>query len=71
VEIGEEPTVATAAAIFKKYCYNYRDRLLAGIIVAGWDKYNGGQVGLGLVNVKPVFKVPFPFRSIRFHWVVL
>lgn len=25
-------------------CYNYRDQLSAGIIVAGWDARHGGQV---------------------------
>lgn len=25
-------------------CYNYRDQLSAGIIVAGWDSRHGGQV---------------------------
>ncbi|GAB0090460.1 Proteasome subunit beta [Sergentomyia squamirostris] len=43
-QTGEEPLVAEAAAEFKKYCYNYRDELVAGIIVAGWDKTAGGQV---------------------------
>ena len=43
-EIGEDPRVKTAANIFKSFCYNYRDSLSAGIICAGWDKYEGGQV---------------------------
>ncbi|CAD7011689.1 proteasome subunit beta type-6 [Ceratitis capitata] len=43
-QTGEEPLVAEAASEFRNYCYNYRDSLLAGIIVAGWDKRNGGQV---------------------------
>lgn len=34
----------TAANIFKEICYNYRDSLTAGIIVAGYDSLNGGQV---------------------------
>lgn len=33
-----------AANIFRELCYNYRDSLMAGIIVAGWDKRRGGQV---------------------------
>lgn len=33
-----------AASEIQNYCFNYRDQLLAGIIVAGWDKKNGGQV---------------------------
>ncbi|XP_075165910.1 proteasome beta1 subunit [Haematobia irritans] len=43
-QTGEEPLVAEAASEFRNYCYNYRDSLLAGIIVAGWDKKRGGQV---------------------------
>lgn len=44
VQIGENPKVETAAHIFKNICYSNRDSLSAGIICAGWDKYNGGQV---------------------------
>lgn len=36
--------MAEAAAEIQNYCFNYRDQLLAGIIVAGWDKQKGGQV---------------------------
>ncbi|XP_039280006.1 proteasome subunit beta type-6 [Nilaparvata lugens] len=43
-EIGEEPLVETAAAIFREMCYTYRGQLMAGIIVAGWDSVKGGQV---------------------------
>lgn len=43
-QTGEEPLVSDAAHEFRQYCYNYRDSLVAGIIVAGWDKKNGGQV---------------------------
>lgn len=43
-QTGEEPLVSEAAAEIQNYCFNYRDQLLAGIIVAGWDKQNGGQV---------------------------
>lgn len=42
MELGEPPLVQTAAAIFRELCYNYRDSLVAGILVAGWDKKNGG-----------------------------
>ncbi|KAL5013378.1 hypothetical protein ScPMuIL_007648 [Solemya velum] len=44
MEMNDEPTVKTAANVFRELCYNYRDSLSAGIIVAGWDKHNGGQV---------------------------
>lgn len=43
-QTGNEPLVAEAASEFRNYCYNYRDSLVAGIIVAGWDKKLGGQV---------------------------
>ncbi|KAK6635932.1 Proteasome subunit beta type-6 [Polyplax serrata] len=44
IELGGEPQVNTAANIFKEICYNYRDSLTAGIIVAGYDSISGGQV---------------------------
>lgn len=43
-QTGEEALVSEAAAEMRKYCYDYRDSLLAGIIVAGWDAKHGGQV---------------------------
>ncbi|XP_037044281.1 proteasome subunit beta type-6 [Bradysia coprophila] len=43
-QTGNEPLVSEAASEFRNYCYNYRDSLVAGIIVAGWDKELGGQV---------------------------
>jgi len=36
--------VKTAASLFRQFCYEYRDSLVAGIICAGWDKKAGGQV---------------------------
>ncbi|XP_038061288.1 proteasome subunit beta type-6-like [Patiria miniata] len=41
---GEPPLVRTAANLFRNMCYEYRDSLSAGILVAGWDKVKGGQV---------------------------
>ena len=43
-QTGADALVAEAASEFRNYCYNYRNSLLAGIIVAGWDKKLGGQV---------------------------
>lgn len=48
--MGEEPLVETAARIFRELCYNYRDTLTAGIIVAGWDNQKGGQVNLKYID---------------------
>lgn len=44
MELGIEPLVETAANVFRELCYNYRDSLMAGILVAGWDSRKGGQV---------------------------
>lgn len=44
VDKGALPSVNTAAKLFRSLCYGNKDRLLAGIIVAGWDPYEGGQV---------------------------
>lgn len=44
MELGQSPLVETCAAIFRGLCYNNRDSLMAGIMVAGWDKRKGGQV---------------------------
>lgn len=38
------PSVHTAATFFQELCYSNKDRLSAGIIVAGWDKRNGSSV---------------------------
>ncbi|XP_012673079.2 proteasome subunit beta type-6 [Clupea harengus] len=44
IELDEPPLIQTAANLFKDMCYRYREELMAGIIVAGWDKRRGGQV---------------------------
>ena len=44
MQTGIEPTVKTAAHITKSVVYNNRDQLMAGLIVAGYDKNLGGQV---------------------------
>ncbi|CAG5103461.1 Similar to Psmb6: Proteasome subunit beta type-6 (Mus musculus) [Cotesia congregata] len=44
MELGTQPKVETAANVFREMCYNYRDSLVAGILVAGYDSQKGGQV---------------------------
>ena len=44
IELDEPSLVNTAANIFRHFCYKERDRQIAGIICAGWDKREGGQV---------------------------
>jgi 20S proteasome subunit beta 1 len=41
---GEPPTTQVAAALFQELCYANKDQLSAGMIIAGWDARNGGQV---------------------------
>jgi len=42
--MGEQPLVKTVANVFREICYANRDQMTAGIICAGWDKRQGGQV---------------------------
>ncbi|XP_015117360.1 proteasome subunit beta type-6 [Diachasma alloeum] len=44
MELESQPLVETAANVFREMCYNYRDSLVAGILVAGWDSQKDGQV---------------------------
>ena len=44
METGNVPMVNTAAHLSKSVIYNNRDRFMASVIVAGWDKVKGGQV---------------------------
>ncbi|KAI8391539.1 proteasome subunit beta type-6 [Radiomyces spectabilis] len=44
VQEGQPPAVRTAAALFQELCYQNKDALMAGIIVAGWDEKNGPSV---------------------------
>ena len=44
MEHDSKPKVHTAASVFRKLCYNNKDNLMAGIIVAGYDEVHGGSV---------------------------
>ncbi|KAI8822633.1 nucleophile aminohydrolase [Fimicolochytrium jonesii] len=44
VQEGERPPVRVAANLFREMCYQNKDNLSAGIIVAGWDQYEGPSV---------------------------
>lgn len=44
IELDHLPKVRTASSLFKKLCYENRNHLLAGIICAGYDDEQGGQV---------------------------
>jgi 20S proteasome subunit beta 1 len=36
--------VKTAANLARRLCYQNKDNLLAGMIIAGWDPVHGGSV---------------------------
>merc|ERR1719235_997778 len=44
VELGGEPTVNTAANLFRMIAYNNKDNLMAGFLIAGYDEKRGGQI---------------------------
>ncbi|CDR87914.1 probable PRE3-20S proteasome subunit (beta1) [Sporisorium scitamineum] len=44
VESDTPPQTKVAANLFQEIVYQNKDRLSAGIIVAGWDKKDGGRV---------------------------
>merc|ERR1711865_595225 len=44
LEIGENPEVKTVAKLFNMMNYNNKNRLSAGLIVAGWDRHTRGTV---------------------------
>uniref|UniRef100_A0A3Q0SLX9 Proteasome subunit beta n=1 Tax=Amphilophus citrinellus TaxID=61819 RepID=A0A3Q0SLX9_AMPCI len=44
IEIGEDPQVRSAATLVRNISYKYKEEMSAHLIVAGWDRRNGGQV---------------------------
>lgn len=44
VQNAQPPATSIAAALFQEICYANKDRLSAGIIIAGWDKRKGGEI---------------------------
>lgn len=44
MEIGEDPQVRSAASLVRNISYKYKEELSAHLIVAGWDRRDGGQV---------------------------
>ncbi len=77
--MNEPPLVRIAANCVRRMIYQYRDDMLAGMIVAGWDKKLGGQVSsLNIRKLDPsfLFSRSIPAHSVvylfdnRFHSVV-
>jgi len=46
IEVEDDPLVCSAATLVKNISYKYKEELSAHLIVAGWDRKEGGQVRL-------------------------
>merc|ERR1711865_184499 len=44
LEIGENPEVSTVAKLFNMMNYSNKNNLMAGLIIAGWDRHNLGTI---------------------------
>lgn len=44
IDVGRPPMVKTAAYLMKRLVYENKDKLLAGVIVGGWDPVEKGSV---------------------------
>lgn len=44
IQTGRPVRVKTAAHLMQQFCYEYKDQISAGVIVAGWDPVEGGAV---------------------------
>ena len=44
MQVNRLPRVETASTLFKSITYPEKDKLMASIIVAGWDPIDGGSV---------------------------
>jgi 20S proteasome alpha/beta subunit len=58
IQLGKEATVKTAANLVKELAYQNKSFLQAGMIVAGWDKYDGGSV-YGIPLGGTLLRLPF------------
>jgi Proteasome subunit len=44
IQTGRPVRVKSAAHLMQRWCYQYKDQISAGVIVAGWDPVDGGSV---------------------------
>jgi 20S proteasome subunit beta 1 len=58
LETGREPRVSVAAHLMASLCYDNKDKLSAGLIVAGWSPQEGGVV-YQVAQGGSCLKVPF------------
>merc|ERR1712087_452100 len=58
-ELDEPPRVRTAAQLIQSICYSNKNWMSASIIIAGWDKYEGGQIYACPLGATLAKKVPY------------
>lgn len=66
VQSGTPNLVRSAANIFRKYCYSYREELSAGIIVAGVDDVAGAQV-YGVPSGGMLYEAPYVIGGLTYN----
>jgi 20S proteasome subunit beta 1 len=44
IQTGRPVRVKSAAHLMQQFCYEHKDKISAGVIVAGWDPVDGGSV---------------------------
>lgn len=58
IQLGQPATVKVAANLVRLLAYNNKDMLQTGMIVGGWDKYEGGKI-YGIPLGGTVIEQPF------------
>lgn len=58
IQLGQPATVKVVANLARLLSYNNKDRLQTGLIVGGWDKYEGGKI-YGIPLGGAVLEQPF------------
>lgn len=56
IEIDEDPQVRSAATLVRNISYKYKEELSAHLIVAGWDRRDGGQVSKNMAEIQAINK---------------
>jgi len=56
IEVEDDPLVCSAATLVKNISYKYKEELSAHLIVAGWDRKEGGQVRLFWFYYKLIYR---------------
>ncbi|MCD7465734.1 proteasome chaperone 1 [Datura stramonium] len=61
IQLGQPATVKVVVNLARLLSYNNKDRLQTGLIVGGWEKYEGGKI-YGIPLGGTVLEQPFAIR---------